>query len=187
MNYLASAQVGAMLTSIFVCVLLAKWYFVPWSRRVTRRDALLGLLWLHVPRYVTLILFSAQHEGYPISNRAALEAIVGDVFGASIALAAIVSLHVLKPRFRQVGVWLSWFLVVETTVDILVGIARKAHEPLWGKASGVTWLILDFFIPALMVSVPVLVWQLLTRRREPLSGSVVASHSLDFRKPLPSA
>jgi hypothetical protein len=80
MNYLVSAQVGAMLTSLFVCSLLAKWYFVPWSRRVTRRVALLGLLWLHVPCYVTLILFSAQQEGYPISNRATLEAVVGDVW-----------------------------------------------------------------------------------------------------------
>jgi hypothetical protein len=44
--------------------------------RVTRRDALLVLLWLHVPCYVTVILFSAQHDGYPISNRAALEAVL---------------------------------------------------------------------------------------------------------------
>jgi hypothetical protein len=187
MNYLASAQVGAMVMSIFVCIVLAKWYFAPWSNRVTRRDALLALLWLHVPRYVTLILLSAQHDGYPISNRAALEAIVGDVAGASIALTAIVSLHGFPPRLRQVGVWLSWLLVFETTVDIIVGIVRKAHEPLWGKAGGVTWLILDFFIPALIVSIPLLVWQLLARHRESLSGSVVATRVPDFRKPLPSA
>lgn len=86
MNYLSSAQVGAMLGSLTISTLLALWYFVPWSLRVTRRDALLALLWLHVPRYVTLILYSAQHDGYPISNRAALEAVMGDVAGAAIAL-----------------------------------------------------------------------------------------------------
>lgn len=54
MNYLSSAQVGAMLGSLIVSTLLALWYYVPWSLRVTRRDALLVLLWLHVPRYVTI-------------------------------------------------------------------------------------------------------------------------------------
>jgi hypothetical protein len=187
MNYLALAQIGAMLTSVVVCIVLAKWYFVPWSNHVPRRDALLVLLWIHMPRYVTLILFSAQHDGYPISNRAALEAVVGDVAGAAIALAAIVSLHVLPSQHRQVGAWISWFLVVETAIDIVAGIARKAHEPLWGKASGVTWLILDFFIPALMVSIPLLVWQLIARQREPLSGSIVAPQTNDLRKSLPPA
>lgn len=141
MNQLAAAQLWAMLASILVCALSAWWYYVPWSKRVTRQDALLALLWLHVPRYVTLILLSAQHDGYPISNRAAFEAILGDVLGASIALAAIASLHVLAPRFRWIAVWLSWLLVVETIADMVIGIARKAHEPLWGKAGGATWLI----------------------------------------------
>ena len=40
MNYLAPAQIGAMVMSILVSIVLAKWYFVPWSNRVTRRDAL---------------------------------------------------------------------------------------------------------------------------------------------------
>jgi hypothetical protein len=123
-------------------------------------NALTVLLWVHVPRYVTLILFSAQHEGYPISNAAVLEAVAGDVAGAVLALSAIAVI----PRLPRLAYWLSWVLVLETTADIVVGITRKVHEPLWGKASGVTWLILDIYIPFLLTCLPLLVWQLLSSK-----------------------
>jgi hypothetical protein len=170
MNYLSAAQLSAMMASLIVSSLLALWYFVPWASRSTRRDALLALLWLHVPRYVTLIMYSAQHGGYPISNRAAFEAVTGDVLGAALALLAIIAIQSSAMWARSAGVWLSWLLTAETIVDMTIGIVRKAHEPLWGKSEGVTWLILDFYIPLLMVSVPLLVWQLLSRGREPMSA-----------------
>jgi hypothetical protein len=63
MNYLSAAQLGAMMASLIVSTFLALWYFVPWASRSTRRNSLLVLLWLHVPRYITLIMYSAQHDG----------------------------------------------------------------------------------------------------------------------------
>jgi hypothetical protein len=155
--YLLSAQLYAMMGSLLVFALIARWYLVPQLKQMSAFNALTALLWVHVPRYITLILFSAQHEGYPISNRAALEAVVGDVAGAVLALLAIAVL----PRLPRLGYWLSWALVLETTADIVVGIIRKVHEPLWGKAGGVTWLILDIYIPLILVCLPLLTWQLL--------------------------
>jgi len=38
-----------------------------------------------------------------------------------------------------------------------------------GAASGVTWMILAFFVPAVVVSIGLLAWQLVSRRHEPLS------------------
>jgi hypothetical protein len=159
--YLVSAQLYAMLGSLIVFILIARWYLIPQLKQMSAFNALTALLWVHVPRYVTLILFSAQHEGYPISNTAAIEAVVGDVAGAFLALVAIAVL----PRLPRVGYWLSWAVVAETITDIVVGIIRKAHEPLWGKASGVTWLILDVYIPFILVCIPLLVWQLLRDKR----------------------
>ncbi len=159
-DYLVKAQLYGMLGSLIVFTLIARWYLVPWLKQMSAFNALTALLWVHVPRYVTLILFSAQHQGYPISNQAALEALVGDVAGAVLALLAITVL----PRLPRLGYWMSWTLVLETTADIVIGIVRKAHEPLWGKASGVTWLILDVYIPFILVCLPLLVWQLLSRR-----------------------
>jgi hypothetical protein len=61
-------------------------------------------------------------------------------------------------------------IVIATATDFAVGIHRKAAEPLWGAASGVTWLILNFYVPLLMVSLPILVWQLCARSGEPFSA-----------------
>jgi hypothetical protein len=158
--YLVKAQLLGMLGSLLVFALMARWYLIPQLKQMSAFNALTVLLWVHVPRYVTLILFSAQHEGYPISNAAALEAVVGDVAGAVLALSAIAFL----PRLPKLGYWLSWMLVLETTADIVVGIIRKVHEPLWGKASGVTWLILDVYIPFILVCLPLLAWQLISGR-----------------------
>lgn len=158
--YLVRAQLYGMLGSLIVFTLIVRWYFVPHLKQLSAFNALTVLLWVHVPRYVTLILFSAQHEGYPITNQAALEAVVGDVAGAALALLAIAVL----PRLPRLGYWLSWALVLETTADIVVGIIRKAHEPLWGKASGITWLILDIYIPFILVCLPLLISQLLSGR-----------------------
>ncbi len=42
----------------------------------------------------------------------------------------------------QLGISLSWALVVETIVEFAVGVIRKQREPLRGAAGGVNWLIL---------------------------------------------
>lgn len=91
-----------------------------------------------------------------------MEAVVGDVAGAIIALLAILAFR----RFAKIGIVLSWLLVIETVADVIVGFIRKAHEPLWGKASGVTWLILDLYIPLILVCLPLLVWRLIIWRDE---------------------
>jgi len=161
--YLVNAQLYAVLSSLVVFAFIAGWYLVPRLRRMTPSNALTALLWVHVPRYITLIQFSAQHEGYPISNAAAMEAVAGDVAGAFLALLAIAALR----RLPKLGYWFSWALVLETTADILVGIVRKIHEPLWGKASGVTWLILDIYISFILICLPLLVWQLLLVKLKP--------------------
>lgn len=155
-SYLVNAQLGAMLGSILVFALVARWYMIPRLKTLNPITAIVVLLWVHVPRYITLIQFSAQQQGYPISNAAAMEAVLGDVAGAIIALLAILAFR----RFVKVGIMLSSILVIETVADITVGFIRKAHEPLWGKASGVTWLILDVYIPLILICLPLLVWLL---------------------------
>lgn len=135
-------------------------YVAPWLTTLGRFQALIVLLWTHVPRYVTLIMYSAQRDGYPISNVAAAEAVIGDVAGAAIALVAIQALR----QGSRFGVWLSWALVVETIADIVVGVLRKQWEPLWGLASGVNWLVPNFYIPWIIVSLPLLIWLLWFRR-----------------------
>jgi hypothetical protein len=164
MNHLAAIQIGTQLASLVVYGLLAVWFAVPWLKSLDRRQALIAIAATHLFRYVTLITYSAQHGGYPISDVAAFEAVVGDVAGAVVALLCVGALHA---RWR-IGIGLSWLLVAETLADFSVGIRRKNLEPLWGLASGTTWLILNFYVTLLIVSVPLLIWQLAARRKEPI-------------------
>jgi hypothetical protein len=46
------------------------------------------------------------------------------------------------------------------------------REHLMGAAGGVTWLVLVFFVPMIIVSVAPLVWQLYARRSEALNPLV---------------
>jgi hypothetical protein len=144
--------------------LIAYWYVAPAVRRLGRADALIAIMWIHVFRYVVLYLFQAQRDGYGISDEAALQLVVGDVAGALIALAAIT---LLRSRVRW-GIGVAWLLVLATLADLIAGIRERVVEPPHNAPFGAWWLVFTFFAPLVPVSVPLLVWQLYSRRREPL-------------------
>ena len=79
MTYMMPAQASAQLLSLIVLATAARWYLVPWLKSRTRADALIALLWVHVFRYVALQVFSAQRDGFPISDSGAMEIVIGDV------------------------------------------------------------------------------------------------------------
>lgn len=170
MNFLQPAQAGTQLLSLIVFATLAIWYVVPRLKPLGRGDALTVLLWIHVFRYVALQAFSAQRTGFPISDGGLMEIVTGDGAGAVIAFATIAAL-----RYRvSVAVPLAWLLVVETAVDTFLNIRGGIHEHLMGAASGVTWMILGFYVPLVLVSLALIVWQLVVRRREAIDGAEYA-------------
>ena len=168
MNHLVPAQAGAQLITLLVFIALARWYVAPWLSKQQRAEALIALLWVHVFRYVALQVFVAQRDGFPISMGGAMEIVIGDLGGAIIAFTAIV---LLRQRVFA-GVMLSWLLVAETATDTFLNIRGGIEEHLMGAASGVTWMILVFFVPAVVVSVGLLAWQLVSRRQEALAENL---------------
>jgi hypothetical protein len=166
MNILLPAQAAAQLITLAVFSAAARWYAVPWLNARNRADALTALLWVHVFRYVALQVFAAQRDGFPISAGGALEIVIGDVGGAIIAFAAIA---LLRARSR-LGLTLSWFLAVETVIDTFLNIRGGVEEHLMGEAGGMTWMILAFFVPAIVVSTGLIIWQLIARRGEALGA-----------------
>jgi hypothetical protein len=180
MNYLIPAQAGAQLISLVIYATLARWYVAPWLKLRTRADALVPLLWVHVFRYVALNVFSAQQTGFPISDSGAMEIVVGDVAGAVMAFAAIalLRLHV------WIAIPLAWVLALETIYDTITNIQGGVREHLMGAASGVTWLVLVFFVPAVVVSLALLIWQLYARRGEALNPEGDRSIGTVVRAPL---
>jgi len=165
MSHLIPAQAAAQFLSLFAFATLAGWYVVPRLKTLGRADALTPLVWVHAFRYIALQVFSAQRDGFPISDAGAMEIVIGDVAGAVLALA---TLFLLRYRFR-LAIVLAWLLVIETAYDTVANIHGGMQEHLFGAASGVTWLILAFYVPMILVSLALIAWQLVVRRGEPLA------------------
>jgi hypothetical protein len=138
----------------------------PWLLRQSRGTAVIALLWVHVFRYVALQVYSARLGGFPISAEGAREIVIGDVGGAALAFLAIL---LLRSRIR-IGLAVAWLLVAETAYDTVTNIEGGMREHLMGAASGVTWMVLVFFVPAIIVSAALLAWQLYSRRSESLEN-----------------
>jgi hypothetical protein len=62
MNYLTPAQARAQLLSLFVFGSIAQWYVAPWLNSRSRADALIALLWIHVFRYIALMMAKSARD-----------------------------------------------------------------------------------------------------------------------------
>ena len=145
----------------------------PWVRSLDRASALIALLWPHVFRYVALQAYSAQHAGFPISDAGLRNIVYGDVGGAIIALTAIVALR----RRSRAAIPVVWLLVSTTVVDTVLNISGGIRENLFGAAAGVTWMVVSFYVPLLMVSLGLITWQLFSRHSEPFEVAASADPS----------
>jgi hypothetical protein len=68
----------------------------------------------------------------------------------------------------RLAVPLAWLLALETVYDTVTNIQGGVREHLMGAASGATWMVLTYFVPMVVVSCVLLVWQLYARRGEAL-------------------
>jgi hypothetical protein len=77
----------------------------------------------------------------------------------------VTSILALQYRLRLAPV-LVWLFVAEATLDLVNATIAGVREQLFATASGVTWLILTFYVQLLWVSLGLIVWQLYSRRLE---------------------
>jgi hypothetical protein len=150
----------ALILSFIVFVLIALWNVMPWLGSRSRGDALIALLWVHAFRYIALQIFSAQKFGFAVSDSARNQIAWGDVIGAILAICAIIAL-----RYKaRIAVGVTWLFAAQTVLDLANSTIAGVTENLFDSASGVTWLILTFYVPILWISLGLIVWQLLRRR-----------------------
>lgn len=152
------------LISIIVYAGFAWMYVVPWLKKVGKIEGLTALLWVHVFRYCVLYLPVAQREGYPISHTALLEVVVGDLSGAVLAAIAIIVLRLNK----SLGLVATGLVIIASVADVAGGFYIRSLEPHRPDAAGVWWMIFVFFAPLVVVTLPLIVWQLFWNRSEPL-------------------
>jgi uncharacterized protein involved in response to NO len=172
----------SQLISLMVFITIARWYVAPWVKSLSRATALIALIWPHVFRYVALQAYSARHAGFPISDTGLHAIIYGDLGGAIIAMSTIVA---LRHRSRA-AISLVWLLVITTVADTVINISDGVRENLFGAATGVTWMVVGFYVPMLMVSLGLIVWQLYSRRSEPLEVAAANGSAVPKRLSLAS-
>jgi hypothetical protein len=151
--------------SLIACILFAVWYVVPWLQARSRTEALLPLVWMHVMRNLALQLYSAQQAGFAISDAARDHNVIGDVVGMILALVALIALR-MRAGFAPLLVWL---LVAETLYDIGTGMPQAIQDHTLGLVNGLTWIVLVYYVPIILVSLALTLWQLLARRAEPIA------------------
>jgi hypothetical protein len=163
MSLMSAAALASVLSFIMFAIMAIN-YVAPWLATQQRAEALIPLLWVHAFRYVALQIYSAQQFGLAVSDGARDQIAIGDVIAAILAVISIVALH-YRARVAPV---LVWVFVAEATVDLVNSTIAGVREQLFATASGVTWLILTFYVALLWVSLGLIVWQLYSRRQEPL-------------------
>jgi hypothetical protein len=162
---LTSAAALANVLNFVIFAMIAIWYVAPWLATQQRAEALTPLLWVHAFRDVALQIFSAQHFGFAVSDGTRDVIVAGDLIGMILAVASIIAL-----RYRVVmAPLLIWALVAETAFDLVYTSILGVREQLYETASAVTFLIVAFYVPLLWISLGLVVWQLYSRRSEPLS------------------
>jgi hypothetical protein len=162
-------RAAALLTtalSFVVYILISAMHVVPWLRTRGRAAALAPLLWVHAFRHVALELFSAQRAGFPIPNDLRDQIVYGDLAGMVLAVLALVALR----SGSRVAVPVIWAFVAATVLDLLNALVGGVRVGLMAEAHDLPWLILCFYVPALWTTLGLIVWQLVTRRGEPLDA-----------------
>ena len=154
------AALLALTLSFAVMVAAAAWYVVPWLKVAEWTTGVTALLWVHAFRYVALQIFSAQLFGFAVSDTGRNEIAYGDVITALLAVGAIGTLRYGK----RLAMPILWLFVAVAALDLVNSTIVGMREQLFASASGVTWLILTFYVPLLWVSLALLVWRLWHRQ-----------------------
>lgn len=155
-----SAPLLAMTLNFVTFGVVAVWLFVPWARTRSLAQALTPLVLIHTGRTIALQLYSAQADGYAITDRVRDEIVWGDQVGAVIAIATLVVLWRRPSAVRPV----AWLLVAVTVIDLANAFVRGIQNELLGAATDVSWMILTFYVPLLWVSIGLVAWLLLDRQ-----------------------
>lgn len=156
----------AMVLNTCAFIALAVWYIVPRLRELSRVSALMALTAVHLGRTLCLQAYSSQDAGMKMANTIRDQIVIGDLAGWALALVILFCLH---SRLR-LSIVLIWLLVIETILDFGSGTVSYIRDGTIGGINGTSWLVVAFYLPIVEVAVGLTIWQLLTRRGEPLKG-----------------
>jgi hypothetical protein len=146
-----------ILTSVFVCALVAVWYVLPALTRLSRHSALTALLFVHVFRYVGMTLLVTDMIDPKLPREFLSSAAYGDLLAAALALASIFA---LRSNWRA-ALPLVWVANTWGFVDLLNGLRSvlQLNVPSFNLAT--FWYVYTFYAPLVIVSHLMIFWILI--------------------------
>jgi hypothetical protein len=153
--------------SLAAYALIALWYVVPRLSRKPREAAVTPLLWVHAFRMIggTVLAPGAVGIGVPLLFQRMIG--YGDLITALLALLALVA---LRARWSA-AIPLVWLVVIVGMSDTVNAIIQSMRDNVFTHALGVNWVIVTIYVPALIVSSVLILWQLI---RSPVAVTDVA-------------
>ena len=142
--------------SLVAYALIAAWYVIPRLSGKARETALQPLVWVHAFRMIggTVLAPGAVGAGVPILFQKMIG--YGDLVTAALALLALIAL-----RTRLTGaIALVWAVVVVGGADTINAIIQSMRYNVFVHPLGVNWVIVTIYVPALLVSSALIIWQL---------------------------
>jgi hypothetical protein len=142
--------------SLAAYVLIALWYVVPRLSGKPREAALQPLVWVHAFRMIggTVLAPGAVGVGVPLLFQRMVG--IGDLVTAVLALLALAALRARAPG----AIALVWLVLVVGMADTINAIIQSMRYGVFTHPLGVNWVIVAIYVPALLVSSALILWQL---------------------------
>ena len=137
-----------ILTSLVVISIVAAWYVWPLLRKWPRNSVLIAMLFVHVPRYVGMVLLVPHMVDANIPEGFRSSSAYGDLVEAALALASIFA---LRGNWR-LALPLVWVTNTWGFVDLLNGLRGVIQLNVPRFDLGTTWYIYTFYAPVVVVS-----------------------------------
>lgn len=146
-----------LISSAAVFSLVTAWYVWPALKKLPLYSALTLLLFVHVPRYVGMILLVTGMIDPKLPRDFLDSAAYGDLLEAALALTSIFALR---------GAWrfaipLVWVTNLWGFVDLMNGVRGVLQLDVPSFNLSTTWYIYTFYAPLVIVSHVMIFWVLL--------------------------
>ena len=150
-----------LVASVCVFSIIAAWYVGPSLPKHSFHSVLIGLLWVHVPRYLGMTLLVKGMIDPQLPGEFATRAAYGDFLAAAMALVSIFALH----RNWRFAIPLVWVANTFGFADLLIGIRGVVSFDVPSFNLQTLWYVYVFYAPLVLVS-HTLIFMVLTKPRK---------------------
>ena len=145
--------------SLVAFALIARWHIEPRLPKSSIEGYLLPLAWVHVFRYTPMTLLVPGQVAASLPAATAATIAYGDL---ASALAALVAVIFLKGKWKG-ALAVAWLFNLIGIGDIVISTGAAIGAKMYDIPIGFNWYIVNFYVPALVVTHVMMVTRLLRK------------------------